>query len=151
MSNTELPVRKCWVWQGKGRSQRTSQSSWNISDTLACAQCAGFSALFICDLLLNWPTVELTLRDYPAHDNERGFKNAEQYVGAKTEQKASNFIFLHDVETQSFGRDYKLYNILSSAGSDLAIEVFQPQTATLVRSDNRGISTLDRILLNVHY
>ena len=56
----------------------------------------------------------------------RGFKTAWQYVGAKTEQKASNFIFLHDVQNQSFGRDYKLYNILSSAGSDLAIEVFQP-------------------------
>ena len=93
----------------------------------------------------------MTLRDTPAHDNERDFKNAWQYVGAKSEQKASNFIFLHDVQNQSFGRDYKLYNILSSAGSDLAIEVFQPKTATLVRSDNRGISSLDRILLNVHY
>ena len=71
-------------------SQRTSQSSWNISDTLACAQCTILLFLphydFVCDLLLNRTTANWTLRDTPKHDSVRDFKDAKEYKGAKVEQ-----------------------------------------------------------------
>ena len=41
----------------------------------------------ICDLLPNRPSAKCTLRDTPKHENVRDFKDALEYIGARTEQK----------------------------------------------------------------